>query len=214
MKDQLVEKLRAAVSEKVASECQVVYILAESRKLLDKYPPDPVPFALKMYCHWALHVDLTNPGTTGPFLERVDRFVESVLAGSVNIDEEGRMFQEIAHWDTFRQQFRQFLSGYGLPTTICDEGQAWHDFLRTYARVIEDGTLSCESKRQRLKHVSKVIIEKCRPRPTVNLAPFDLAVHIVLIDGRALTVDVSAHAFPDGSPFLLHSIRFHSEGRN
>lgn len=79
MKDQLVEKLRAAISEEIVSECQVVYILAECRKLLDKYPPDKLPFALKIYCHWALHVDLTNPGTTGEFMEGVDRFVESAL---------------------------------------------------------------------------------------------------------------------------------------
>ena len=57
----IVDKLRAAISEPVDSECKVVYILAETRKLLETYPPDPLPFALKLYCHWALHVDLENP---------------------------------------------------------------------------------------------------------------------------------------------------------
>lgn len=209
VKDQLVEKLRAAISEEIVSECQVVYILAECRKLLDKYPPDKLPFALKIYCHWALHVDLTNPGTTGEFMEGVDRFVESVLAGSRDILEEDRMFREIAYWKTFRQQLQQILITYDLPTSICDEDARWHDFLRYYARVIEDGSLSCESKNQRLKYVSRVVVEKGSLRPTANLAPFDLAFHVSLIDGRALTVSVSAHAFPDGTPYLSHSVQIH-----
>lgn len=212
MKDQLVEKLRAAVSEKITSERQVVYVLAESRKLLEKYPPDPLPLALKMYFHWALHVDLTSPGTTERFLERVDRFVASILAGSRDIVEEGQMFREIAYWDTFRQQFRQFLASYGLPTAICDNDGPWHDFLRYYSRVIEAGSLCCQSKTQRLKYVSKIVVEKGSPRPTANLAPFDLAVHIALVDGRALKVDVSANVLPDGSPFLAYGIKLHWEG--
>jgi hypothetical protein len=63
-----------------------------------------------MYCHWALHVDLTNPGTTEPFLVRVDKFVESFLAGSRDIVEEQRMFREFAFWAHFVSSFRNFLS--------------------------------------------------------------------------------------------------------
>jgi hypothetical protein len=213
MKDQIVEKLRAAVSEKMASESLVVYILAESRKLVEKHPLDPMPFTLKMYCHWALHVDLTNPVTTETFLQRVDKFVESFLAGNEDIAEEHRMFREFAFWDTFRQQFRSFLSAYGLPTALCDEDERWHDFLRYYARVIEDGSLSCQSKTQRLKHVSEVIIKKGKPRTVDDYAPFDLSWHIVLLDGRSMIVDVSAADLPDASPMLIHGIKLHWEGR-
>ncbi|MGA2205265.1 MAG: hypothetical protein ABSG10_00900 [Terracidiphilus sp.] len=228
MKDQLVDKLRIAVSEDISKECQVVYILAESRKLLEKYPPDPAPFAFKMYCHWALHIDLTNPGTTEIFLQRVDKFVESfvarnasiLLASNAEILEEKQMFYEFAFWDTFRQQFQGFLKAYGLPTALCDEDKRWHDFLRYYARVIEDGTLCCGAKVKhgvkvkRLRFVEKIIVEKGRPRPTNNSAPFDLAWHIVLLDGRALTVDVSAADLPDGSPMLVHGIKLQWEGRS
>jgi hypothetical protein len=59
----------------------VVYLLCEARKLLDKYPPNPMPFALKLYCHWAPHVDLTHTGTTLPFLKKVDGFVAGAYIG-------------------------------------------------------------------------------------------------------------------------------------
>ncbi len=72
MKLAIVEKLRAILDDAVDSECKVVYVLAETRKLLETYPPNPFPFALKLYCHWALHVDLESRGTTLPFLQKVE----------------------------------------------------------------------------------------------------------------------------------------------
>jgi len=209
MKDQIIDKLRIALSENITQECQVVYILAESRKLLEKYPPDPAPFALKMYCHWALHIDLTHPSTTEPFLRRVDKLVESFLARSSDIDEERRVFCEFAFWGTFRQQFREFLKAYALPTALSDEDKRWHDFLRCYARVIEDGSLCCQSKAERHKYVEKVIVEKGGPRPGDNSSAFSLAWNIALLDGRSLTVDVYAADLPNGSPMLCSSITLH-----
>jgi hypothetical protein len=83
MKDSIIEKLRSALDSALDSglddEFRVFYVLGESRKLLEKYPPDPVPFALLLYCNWALHVDLDRPKTTLPFLVRVDEFVASLL---------------------------------------------------------------------------------------------------------------------------------------
>lgn len=212
MKDQLVDKLRTAVSERISKECQVVYILAEARKLLEKYPSVPDPFTLKMYCHWALHIDLAKPGTTGAFLQRVDAFVESFLAGNRDVLDEWRMLHEFAFWGTFRQQFLEFLKAYGLPTALCQDDKRWHDFLRCYARVIEDGSLCCQSRPQRLKYVDKVIIKKAERRPVNNSAPFDLAWHVVLSDGRALTIDIDTADLPDGSLMLIHGIKLHSAG--
>ena len=79
MRDSIVDKLRTILAGAIDDECKVMYVLAEARKLLEKYPVDPAPFALKLYCHWALHIDLSHPMTTRPFLERVDRYVESIF---------------------------------------------------------------------------------------------------------------------------------------
>jgi len=120
--EQIIGKLRTALSNEIDDECKVVYILCESRKLLEKYPPDPPPFALLLYCHWALHVDLTYPKTTLPFLEQVDKFAARVLAGKADIVEDHRMFREFVFLETFRRQFGDFLKSYSLPTAVCDEG--------------------------------------------------------------------------------------------
>ncbi len=209
MEKQIIEKLRAALSNEVDNECKVVYILCESRKLLEKHPPDPVPFALKLYCHWALHVDLTFPKTTAPFLERVDKFAADVLAGKPNVAEQHQMLREFVFLDTFRQQLRQFLKSYDLPTAVCDEDPRWHEFLKQYAGIIEDGSLSCQDKTGRLKLVREVIFTKGGPKTSGTYIPFDLSWNIVLLNGRTLTVEVSAAALPDGNEMIFHAIRLH-----
>jgi hypothetical protein len=138
--------------------------------------------------------------------------VESVLAGCVNIVEEERMFHEFAFWGTFRQQFLEFLRSYSLPTGLCEDDERWREFLRLYARVIEDGSLCCQSKAQRLKHVDRVVIRERKRRPVNNTAPFDLAWHILLLDGSAMTVDVDTADLPGGESMLIHGIKLHSEG--
>lgn len=195
----IVEKLRAVLSGPVDSEYKVVYVLAETRKVLETYPPDPMPFALKMYCHWALHIDLDRPGTTLPFLERADQHAANVLAGSKNIVEEHQMLREFVFLDTFKLQFKNFLQIYNLPTAICDEDQRWHEFLKHYAGVIEDGSLSCSAKSHPLKLISEVIFTKGRTVAAQQdfYVPFGLAWTIALLDGRKLTVEVKASA-PNG----------------
>jgi hypothetical protein len=202
----IVKKLRDSLSDPVDSECKVVYILAETRKLLETYRPNPFPFALKLYCHWALHVDLENPGTTLPFLERVDTFAASVLAGNSDIAAEHRMFREFVFLDTFRQQFRQLLQTYNLPTAVCDEDSRWHEFLTHYAGVIEDGSLSCKAKATSLKLVSEVVFTKGRTATSREkfYIPFGLVWTIVLLNGRNLTVEVKASA-PYGHEMISHS---------
>ena len=206
----IVEKLRVALSGPVDSECKVVYILAESRKLLETYPPDPVLFTLKLYCHWALHVDLSHQKTTLPFLERVDKYVAGYLVGNQDITEDYRMLRELVLLDTFRQQFKQFLQHYDLPTVICDEDPRWHEFLKHYAGVIEDGSLSCKTEAPSLKLIDEVVFTKGRALETSQsfYLPFALAWTIVLLDGKKLTLEIKASA-PNGNEMISNVITLH-----
>jgi hypothetical protein len=197
MRDGIVEKLRTILAGDVNDECKVMYVLAEARKLLDKYPVDPAPFALKLYCHWALHIDLSFQGTTRPFLERVDKYVESIFAGSLDIVEEHRMLREFVLFDTFKNQFAEFLTAYDLPREVCDEEPRWNQFLANYVAIIEDGSLSCRTENH-FKFVRDVVFTKGRPRSEDTLMPFDLAWHIGLLDGCTMIVEVSASQHPYG----------------
>jgi len=76
-----------------------------------------------------------------------------MLAGRTDIVAEHRVLREFVFLESFRQQFRQFLKAYDLPTELCDEDSRWHEFLTHYAGVIEDGSLSCTAKGTSLKLV-------------------------------------------------------------
>jgi hypothetical protein len=193
MEDAIVDKLKAILVGGIDSECKVVYVLAESRKLFPKYKTNPNPFALKLYSHWALHVNLSYPNTTREFLELVDAFVASFLEGNTDIGAEHRMLRDFVFLDTFKQQFRTFLNAFDLPTAICDDDAQWHEFLRHYSGVIEDGSLACEG--DDLKLVEKVIFTKGRPRASGMYIPFDLSWDIVLLNKKTLTVEVNAAPF-------------------
>lgn len=183
-------------------------MLAESRKLLETYPPDPPPVALKIYCHWALHVDLDSPGTTLPFLKRVDEYVASVLAGSTDIILEHRMLKEFILLNTFREQFKKFLQAYNLPTGICDKDARWHKFLKSYAGIIEDGSLSCRAS-GKLNHVKEVTFTKGRPASEGSYLPFNLSWKILLLDGKTMTVDIQAGKWGGGGEGISNVISLH-----
>lgn len=200
----IVEKLRVELAHRVNSEGKVVYILAESRKLLMSHPREPKPFALNFYCHWALHIDLHGADTILPFLNRVERFVESTLAGNQDVAGEHEMFREFVFLETFRQQFSQFLKSYDLPTAICDEDERWHEFLTHYAGVIRDGALRCRGE-TKLAHVSEVVF-KIGKQTSGNHLPFDLVWEIHLKNGKILDVSVNSSPLPDGSPMISHHV--------
>ncbi len=183
---QIVHKLRQALSEEIRKEADVVYVLAECRKLLEDTKPNDPHFALKLYCHWALHVDLAGRDTTLPFLKQVDTFVDCALADN-NFGEQNRMFREFGFLDSFRQLFKQFLESYGLPTQICDDDSRWQSFLSIYASVIEDGSLSCYAQPGDLRLVSGVTFTKGRSATGCYL-PFDMVWDIYLLDGSIMTV--------------------------
>jgi len=140
----------------------------------------------------------------------VEAFAASKLAGSTDIVAEHRVLREFVFLDTFRQQFRQFLNAYGLPTELCDEDFRWHEFLAHYAGVIEDGSLSCTAKGTSLKLVQGVVFTKGTPTKEweESTTPFNLSWTIVLLDGRRLTVEANASITDDGA-MISHSTVLH-----
>jgi hypothetical protein len=231
MEEAIVRKLRAHLSGGIVTECHVVYLLAQVRKLLEGEHHRPKPFALKMYCHWALHINLTNPNTTGEFLRRVDQFVQKTIhpyaehsdAAFSSLDEH-RLFREFVYLDNFRSELRELLHRYNLPDTLCEANAEWFKFITAYAGVIEDGELSVESrghqieqgwKRQNIgprsdQHsvtVKKVVFRK-GDAPTFpgSHVPFSVRWDIHLRDGGICEAQLSANEDATGIAHRL-SIR-------
>jgi len=200
MTDAIVEKLRQHVFGPVDTECKVVYLLCEIRKLLDKKTTDPKVLALRqlltlrLFCNWALHVNLSQQ-TTMALLEKVDAFVVGRNAGETEatIGAEIHLFRDFVYLETFRKELSQFLAGYALPTSLCDENEGWFAFLAAYAGIIEDGSLTCEGKNlARLRLVKGVTFTKSQQILEDSHVPFGINWTILLKDGDEVEVVVNA----------------------
>ena len=207
MTKDIIGKLATLLCEPIDSECKVVYLLAEVRKLLDRDDPDHNMGSLWMYCHWALHVDLDLPNTTKGFLEKVDRWVTNTVAyltpsGPWSFGEKYNLFKDFIYLNTFRHQLRVFLASYKLPTTLCNDDSQWHRFIQEYGGVIEDGTLAAVGRKSTLQAVEKVTFEKGADLTTEHHVPFVIQWTIQLKDGRTLKTSVDSsrwrrkHDFP------------------
>jgi hypothetical protein len=212
MKHSIIDKLRDLLTQGITRECEVVYLLCEIRKILEKTPAHERPFALNMYCHWALHVDLSGTDTIMPFLSRVDGFVDGYLADSQPLIDSHQMVREFFFLDTFRDQLREFFVAEGLPTDLTDDGDRWNEFVRNYAGVIEDGSLVCHARNHTLRHVKQVTFTKGGDKVgAFGQLPFNMRWGVALHDGhpRGIRIDVDVNAGPTqhGNPMIFWGVQ-------
>src|SRR5690349_80676 len=111
MKNSILEKIRALLSGPVETECQVVYLLCEVRKLLPEnsklHANNPQMFALRFHCNWALHINLSR-STTHQFLAKIDHYISNRLNPPERDEKEEMIWQ--------RQAQEMILEFIDLPT--------------------------------------------------------------------------------------------------
>lgn len=196
----IVLKLNALLTDPIDSECKAVYLLCEIRKLLEHVPAHQRPFALNMYCHWALHVALHGKDTITRFLRQVDDYVHGVLVGPEDLGASNRMVREFLSLDTLRSQLRDFCRSNGIRTDLTDDDARWNEFVRHYAGVIEDGSLEIRSQNHGMRHVKQVTFMKGDDaRGEFAQIPFNMVWRIALLDGRSIDVDVNARLAMNGA---------------
>jgi len=199
MTPDILSKIAAHLKKPIRSEASVVYLLAQVRKVLDKERPDPKPFALWLHCHWALHVELTDPRTTKEILERVDAFTMDTVSGfegtgRLSLVESHNLFKDLVSLNGFRSQLEHFLKAHSISTALCTSNNRWAGFISNYMKVIEDGELStARDKKYKLTAIEKLVfrIDNHRTRPSKQ--PFSMQWDIVLKDGRILQFELDAN---------------------
>ena len=205
----ILTKLNTILADPIDSECKVVYVLCEIRKFQDKLPADQRPFALNMYCHWALHIDLSGTGTIMAFLTRLDEFVDGYLVGPEDVAARNRMALELFFRDTFKSQLHEFFVTNGVRTDLTDNDARWNEFVKHYAGVIEEGSLVYRA--QGLKHVKQVTFTKSRDATgeLAQMMPFDMRWRVALVDGRRFDIDVNARRGDKGPPLIDLGVQLH-----
>jgi hypothetical protein len=163
-----------------------------------------------MCCHWALHVDLTHPSTLSDFFEPIERWITHTVAGltpsgSWTPSEEQRLFRDLLFLETFRDELRVCLGGFGLPTDLCNDDARWMIFMRLYTLVIEDGSLTLVSKTG-ANAISSVLFSKGRQfagTPLFFVVRWDIAPS----DGRWGTLDLASLPAAGGVRGFSHALQ-------
>lgn len=163
-KPAIIDKLRTELSHKITTERQVVYILAEVRKLMEVTGEADNYFALNFHCCWALHTKMSRDGARR-ILERFDKAHEEAIAvvppDPYNLSPESQeQVHDTMSYRKFRIQMREYLTAYGLPLDLVDSDLEWVNFLSLYTEVIEECPLVLTNVN--LNHITEVTVYKLR----------------------------------------------------
>ncbi len=155
-KDAIVEKLRREMIEPITTERQVVYILVEVRKLMER---DAVKIkkrikrrelpnfnGLRFFCNWALHADMTD-GPVKNDLSFLGHIVEVMRAGRNLTAKETERTQRLLSFGDARPEFLAVVRYAGLNRAVPHlfSSSWWAAFLRQYVGVIQDCPLVLET---------------------------------------------------------------------
>jgi hypothetical protein len=161
VKDAIEEKLRRQLSSRAhLTECRVVYILAEIRKLIERERQQKKYYALTFHCSWALHTTMDRGEGAARILKRFDKAY--VLLKEKNLhdlptDLSNDLIETI-DLKKFRAELDMFLTAHDLPRHVV--GHDWTKFLRLYAAVIEDCALIIKDETIDLKNITHVTVHK------------------------------------------------------
>ncbi len=142
---------------------RVVYILVETRKLLERqgelnrYP------ALRFYCDWALHTSMDRAGA-----QRILRLFDEahpLLCANQELPRPLRHdITETTNLRYFERDYEQFLTDYNLPQDILH--CRWTKFLHSYAAVIEDCPLTVRANN--LRNIKSVTLSKEEAKKNID----------------------------------------------
>jgi len=134
MENELIEKLKKALTGPIEREEQVLYIMAETRKLMEQllkgssvqeYP------LLNFYCNWALHAEINNTSPAQKILETIEK------------DYKNKQFEksrelEFVGFKYLREEIKLFLEKSGLPIDLCTVEEKWESFRKLLLDVLID----------------------------------------------------------------------------
>lgn len=135
MKIQIVEKLNKFLSERqnITEEYEVVYLMVELRKLLDREKDQNKSNSeslVRFHADWALHTSKDH--ITVPMRAIMQKIDDSIDTYPKNGDISFLLLPD------FRTELLQLLEEYSLPTEFCKSDTNWLTFMVALTQVLAD----------------------------------------------------------------------------
>lgn len=136
MKEEIKEKLRIALVEPIEKECQVLYILAETRKLLDRFDKTKIQFpVLRFYGNWVLHSEIERTEAIGDVLDGLEETIK-------NKNYDVTKILSFIDFESLREEIKSFFEEFNLPCDLFVSGEKWEGFRRLFVDILTDCPLT------------------------------------------------------------------------
>jgi hypothetical protein len=150
----IAEKLNREFEEPIRSERQVVYILVETRKLLEQAAVLESFPGFKLCSDWAVH-----PKLRGPAAQQILAYFNAYEIERAKSDVTLHAFQpkplqDFLSLKSFRDEMMVALSAYGVEVGRIATDEFWQPFVQCYMDLIRDCPL--EAWEQNATHVTHV----------------------------------------------------------
>ena len=130
MQDSILEKLTIELNNGIHTEAQTVYLLVQIRKLME-HNSNKAYDTLKMFCDWALYIELSK---NKQIIKLLEEFDEAIGRGDKGY---GPINYDYLSLKKFKEALKNFLTDFNLPKGILSNGH-WSTFIRLYAKVVSD----------------------------------------------------------------------------
>lgn len=165
MTDELLTKIQRVLQRQIRNEMQVVYLLVELRKLMDreKYG-DPL---LRTFCNWVVHTSLGDrrEGST-LILTEFDEKMAAIHEGR-NSSGAPRHLSLFALRSSLNKCFKHFKLCGRFVTTEAN----WKRFAKQYCSIVSDCPILFSASKTELKYVHHVELRKLSPGLLVRELP-------------------------------------------
>jgi len=179
MKDELIFKIQRVLSQRITQEMQVVYLLVELRKLMDREAyQDSV---LRMFCNWVVHTKLERRAEGSEIiLTEFDEIMTGLLERNA-----GTTHFEHLSLVKFREALARCFDAFNLSAPFIREDGEYVKFVRLYSSVVGECPIVFSASKIPLKHVEQIELQGFCEGILVNELPVP-QWRITLKDGKTM----------------------------
>src|SRR3989338_2579464 len=146
MEKDIMEKLTAELRNGINSEKDVLYFMAEARKMLDKGALGQYQ-TLRFYCNWVLHTEIEDLKDFFEFFVEVSTLVKMYLAApNASIRRRLNFFvSDFLAFPRLKNELRSLLKEKGLSDQLVNDEPQWRAFAKHMKEIIIDSPLILDS---------------------------------------------------------------------
>jgi len=165
MKDELLRKIQHVLDRRITNEMQVVYLLVEVRKLMDRDRYEDS--VLRMFSNWVVHTSLNYPKEGSTFiLSEFDHYIAELY-------ERKKKSPHLEHISlgTFRVALVRCFQHFGLSAEFVQNRVEWKRFGKLYCSIVSECPIVFTASKTKLKYIKQVELTGIAPGVLVKEWP-------------------------------------------